>query len=230
MLDIRSAPAGPGRPGQQPLGEQVAKNGTQIFQQGQLERFLPCQRALFVSGVGVGDPAHHCHLNDTPGPLCLFVFCFPLRAKDQGGCRHIHSNSNSVPVPVVVDSLTQALAGPSTRSPSLHSVFSMDDSTGLPSPRKQPPPKPKRDPNTRLSASYEAVSACLSAAKDAASEGEPKRDGGMGDTSECCSPGSLMCWVLVWECPWHHCGPDIVFNRNKSNCWLAGSFLIIKFK
>ncbi|XP_031194879.1 unconventional myosin-XVI isoform X5 [Mastomys coucha] len=92
------------------------------------------------------------------------------RAEDQGGCRHIHSNSNSVPVPVVVDSLTQALAGPSTRSPSLHSVFSMDDSTGLPSPRKQPPPKPKRDPNTRLSASYEAVSACLSAAKDAASE------------------------------------------------------------
>ncbi|MEQ2180433.1 hypothetical protein GOODEAATRI_001179, partial [Goodea atripinnis] len=29
----------------------------------------------------------------------------------------------------------------------------------LSSPRKQPPPKPKRDPNTRLSASYEAVSA-----------------------------------------------------------------------
>ncbi|XP_072554463.1 unconventional myosin-XVI isoform X1 [Paramormyrops kingsleyae] len=38
----------------------------------------------------------------------------------------------------------------------------------LSSPRKQPPPKPKRDPNTRLSASYEAVSACLSmAVKDA---------------------------------------------------------------
>ncbi|XP_034376254.2 unconventional myosin-XVI isoform X1 [Arvicanthis niloticus] len=90
------------------------------------------------------------------------------RAEDQGGCRHVHSNS--VPVPMAVDSLAQALAGPSTRSPSLHSVFSMDDSTGLPSPRKQPPPKPKRDPNTRLSASYEAVSACLSAAKDAASE------------------------------------------------------------
>ncbi|GAB1292975.1 Unconventional myosin-XVI [Apodemus speciosus] len=77
------------------------------------------------------------------------------RAEDQGGCRHLHSSS--VPVPMAVDSLAQALAGPSTRSPSLHSVFSMDDSTGLPSPRKQPPPKPKRDPNTRLSASYEAV-------------------------------------------------------------------------
>ncbi|XP_038618067.1 unconventional myosin-XVI isoform X2 [Tachyglossus aculeatus] len=50
------------------------------------------------------------------------------------------------------------------RSPSLHSTFSMDESNGLPSPRKQPPPKPKRDPSTRLSASYEAVCACLSAA------------------------------------------------------------------
>nr|XP_048312451.1 unconventional myosin-XVI [Myodes glareolus] len=90
------------------------------------------------------------------------------RAEDQGGSRHVHSNS--VLVSMAVDNLAQTLAGPSIRSPSLHSVFSMDDSTGLPSPRKQPPPKPKRDPNTRLSASYEAVSACLSAAKDAASE------------------------------------------------------------
>ncbi|XP_055464442.1 unconventional myosin-XVI isoform X2 [Psammomys obesus] len=89
------------------------------------------------------------------------------RAEDQGGSWYVHPG---VPVPMAVDSLAQALAGPSIRSPSLHSVFSVDDSAGLPSPRKQPPPKPKRDPNTRLSASYEAVSACLSAAKDAASE------------------------------------------------------------
>ncbi|XP_023408960.2 unconventional myosin-XVI [Loxodonta africana] len=84
------------------------------------------------------------------------------RAEDKCGPRHFHSSS--VPVPIAVDNLVQSLAGSSTRSPSLHSVFSMDDSSGLPSPRKQPPPKPKRDPNTRLSASYEAVSACLSAA------------------------------------------------------------------
>ncbi|KAM4863888.1 unconventional myosin-XVI [Urocitellus parryii] len=90
------------------------------------------------------------------------------RAEDQGGSWHVHSSS--VPLPMAVDSLAQALAGPSIRSPSLHSVFSVDDSSGLPSPRKQPPPKPKRDPSTRLSASYEAVSACLSAAKDTASE------------------------------------------------------------
>ncbi|XP_039570301.1 unconventional myosin-XVI isoform X2 [Passer montanus] len=103
------------------------------------------------------------------------------RAEDKGGkvsedsfagCRTSrHFHSSSVPVPMAVDGLVHSAAGSSIRSPSLHSVFSMDDSNSLPSPRKQPPPKPKRDPNTRLSASYEAVSACLSAAsKETANE------------------------------------------------------------
>uniref|UniRef100_H0WUE7 Myosin XVI n=1 Tax=Otolemur garnettii TaxID=30611 RepID=H0WUE7_OTOGA len=88
----------------------------------------------------------------------------PRRAEDQGGPRNSHSS------PIVLSLAVDAL-GPSIWSPSLHAVFSMDDSSSLPSPRKQPPPKPKRDPNTRLSASYEAVSACLSAAaKEAAQE------------------------------------------------------------
>uniref|UniRef100_K7FDW1 Myosin motor domain-containing protein n=1 Tax=Pelodiscus sinensis TaxID=13735 RepID=K7FDW1_PELSI len=88
------------------------------------------------------------------------------------GCRTPkHFYSSSVPIPMAVDGLVHSVAGSSIRSPSLHSVFSMDDSNSLPSPRKQPPPKPKRDPNTRLSASYEAVSACLSAAsKETANE------------------------------------------------------------
>uniref|UniRef100_A0ABI7WLA5 Myosin motor domain-containing protein n=1 Tax=Felis catus TaxID=9685 RepID=A0ABI7WLA5_FELCA len=91
------------------------------------------------------------------------------RAEDKGGPRHFQYTS--IPVPMAVDGLIQSLAGPSTRSPSLHSVSSLDDSSGLPSPRKQPPPKPKRDPTTRLSASYEAVSACLwAAARESASE------------------------------------------------------------
>eukprot|EP00062_Callorhinchus_milii_P008899 gi/632952105/ref/XP_007891667.1/ PREDICTED: unconventional myosin-XVI [Callorhinchus milii] len=82
-----------------------------------------------------------------------------------GGCRTPkHFHSGSAPVPTFVDGLAHSVIGSSIRSPSLHSVFSMDDSNGLQSPRKQPPPKPKRDPNTRLSASYEAVTACLSAA------------------------------------------------------------------
>ncbi|XP_058132419.1 unconventional myosin-XVI isoform X3 [Dasypus novemcinctus] len=101
------------------------------------------------------------------------------RTEDKGGPRHFHSSS--VPGPVAVDSLVQSLAGASTKSPSLHSVFSTDDSSGLPSPRKQPPPKPKRDPNTRLSASYEAVSACLSAAaKETANEGSGDELGSAG--------------------------------------------------
>uniref|UniRef100_A0A8D0GKP1 Myosin XVI n=1 Tax=Sphenodon punctatus TaxID=8508 RepID=A0A8D0GKP1_SPHPU len=92
----------------------------------------------------------------------------PKRSDDRGG-KHFHCSS--VPVPMAVDGLVHSVTGSSIRSHSLHSVFSMDDSNSLPSPRKQPPPKPKRDPNTRLSASYEAVSACLSAAcKEAANE------------------------------------------------------------
>nr|XP_031530745.1 unconventional myosin-XVI-like [Vicugna pacos]XP_031530746.1 unconventional myosin-XVI-like [Vicugna pacos] len=43
------------------------------------------------------------------------------RAEDKGGPRHFHCSS--VPVPMVVDSLVQSLAGASTRSPSLHSVL-----------------------------------------------------------------------------------------------------------
>ncbi|DAA23683.1 TPA: myosin XVI [Bos taurus] len=91
------------------------------------------------------------------------------RAEDKSRPRRLHCSSISVPA--AVDGLTQSLAGPPSRPPSLHSVFSLDDGSGLPSPRKQPPPKPKRDPATRLSASYEAVSACLwAAARDSANE------------------------------------------------------------
>lgn len=89
------------------------------------------------------------------------------------GCRALkHFLSSSVPIPTLADGLAHSVIGSSIRSPSLHSVFTMDDSSGLQSPRKQPPPKPKRDPNTRLSASYEAVTACISpASKEAPNEG-----------------------------------------------------------
>ncbi|XP_062909804.1 unconventional myosin-XVI isoform X2 [Mobula hypostoma] len=88
------------------------------------------------------------------------------------GCRMLkHFHWSSVTVPTFVDGLAHSVIGSSIRSPSLQSVFTMDDSNGLQSPRKQPPPKPKRDPSTRLSASYEAVTACLSpASKEAANE------------------------------------------------------------
>uniref|UniRef100_A0A8C5LKW9 Myosin XVI n=2 Tax=Leptobrachium leishanense TaxID=445787 RepID=A0A8C5LKW9_9ANUR len=77
----------------------------------------------------------------------------------------IHSDnvflSSSVPLPLSTWRSAHSMDASSFRSLSLHSVLSMDDSINLQSPRKQPPPKPKRNPTTRLSASYEAVSACI---------------------------------------------------------------------
>ncbi|XP_041663460.1 unconventional myosin-XVI isoform X2 [Cheilinus undulatus] len=82
-----------------------------------------------------------------------------------GGGRLIrHFRSSSVPTPLAMENMVLSSAN-QTIKPALQQVtHTNDDGTGggsLSSPRKQPPPKPKRDPNTRLSASYEAVSAGL---------------------------------------------------------------------
>lgn len=82
-----------------------------------------------------------------------------------GGNRVIrHFRSSSVPIPLAMENMVHSSVSPSTK-PALQQVAHTNaDGTGgvgLSSPRKQPPPKPKRDPNTRLSASYEAVSAGL---------------------------------------------------------------------
>uniref|UniRef100_UPI0037E96B2C unconventional myosin-XVI n=1 Tax=Semicossyphus pulcher TaxID=241346 RepID=UPI0037E96B2C len=82
-----------------------------------------------------------------------------------GGCRVIrHFRSSSVPTPLAMENMVLSSVGTSIK-PALQQVaHTNDDGAGggsLSSPRKQPPPKPKRDPNTRLSASYEAVSAGL---------------------------------------------------------------------
>lgn len=82
-----------------------------------------------------------------------------------GGNRVIrHLRSSSVPIPLAAENMIQFSASPPIK-PTFHQVAqSNEDGAGngnLSSPRKQPPPKPKRDPNTRLSASYEAVSAGL---------------------------------------------------------------------
>lgn len=92
-----------------------------------------------------------------------------------GGRPMRHFRSSSVPAPLVIDNLVHSSIGPSIK-PAFQSVTHGSEegvSGGLSSPRKQPPPKPKRDPNTRLSASYEAVSAGLSIApKDSPAEGQ----------------------------------------------------------
>ncbi|XP_028991848.1 unconventional myosin-XVI isoform X3 [Betta splendens] len=81
-----------------------------------------------------------------------------------GGSRIIrHFRSSSVPAPLAVENVHSSASPPIKPAPP-YAVHANDDSAGwggLSSPRKQPPPKPKRDPNTRLSASYEAVSAGL---------------------------------------------------------------------
>ncbi|XP_036966394.1 unconventional myosin-XVI isoform X2 [Acanthopagrus latus] len=85
-----------------------------------------------------------------------------------GGSRVIrHFRSSSVPIPLAMENMVHSSASPSIK-PALQQVaYTNEDGAGgggLSSPRKQPPPKPKRDPNTRLSASYEAVSAGLTMA------------------------------------------------------------------
>lgn len=102
-------------------------------------------------------------------------------AVGRAGSRPIrHFRSSSVPTPLVIDNLVHSSIGPSIK-PSFQSVTHSSEegcSGGLSSPRKQPPPKPKRDPNTRLSASYEAVSAGLSIApKDSPAEGQVSPSG-----------------------------------------------------
>lgn len=85
-----------------------------------------------------------------------------------GGSRVIrHFRSSSVPTPLAIESMVHSSANPPIK-PALQQVVHINEDGagggGLSSPRKQPPPKPKRDPNTRLSASYEAVSAGLTMA------------------------------------------------------------------
>lgn len=84
-----------------------------------------------------------------------------------GGRGVRHFRSSSVPTPLAMESLLHFTANASIKPALQQAAHTAEDGTGsgaLSSPRKQPPPKPKRDPNTRLSASYEVVSAGLTLA------------------------------------------------------------------
>ncbi|CAJ1079539.1 unconventional myosin-XVI isoform X2 [Xyrichtys novacula] len=82
-----------------------------------------------------------------------------------GGSRVIrHFRSSSVPTPLAMENMVLSSPNPAIKPVLQQVAHTNEDGVGggsLSSPRKQPPPKPKRDPNTRLSASYEAVSAGL---------------------------------------------------------------------
>lgn len=77
-----------------------------------------------------------------------------------------HFRSSSVPTPLAMENLVLSSSPPIKTA--LQQISHTNEEVvavgSLSSPRKQPPPKPKRDPNTRLSASYETVSASLTMA------------------------------------------------------------------
>ncbi|XP_057707425.1 unconventional myosin-XVI isoform X2 [Corythoichthys intestinalis] len=77
--------------------------------------------------------------------------------------RHFRSSSVPVPLPLSLENMSLAPIGPTVKPTQQGNHTSLDNggNCAASSPRKQPPPKPKRDPNTRLSASYEVVSAGL---------------------------------------------------------------------
>lgn len=91
-----------------------------------------------------------------------------LEGPVNGGNRVIrHFRSSSVPIPLAMENMVLSCGSPPIKPALQQVVHTNEDGAGgggLSSPRKQPPPKPKRDPNTRLSASYEAVSAGLTMA------------------------------------------------------------------
>uniref|UniRef100_A0A667WPT4 Myosin XVI n=1 Tax=Myripristis murdjan TaxID=586833 RepID=A0A667WPT4_9TELE len=91
-----------------------------------------------------------------------------------------HFRSSSVPIPLAMENMVHSSASPSIKPALPQAAHTTEDGAGgggLSSPRKQPPPKPKRDPNTRLSASYEAVSAGLTLGpKETLSKPRPHSD------------------------------------------------------
>ncbi|XP_048846028.1 neuronal tyrosine-phosphorylated phosphoinositide-3-kinase adapter 2-like isoform X2 [Brienomyrus brachyistius] len=92
--------------------------------------------------------------------------------------KHFHMGFMTMPAPQDRLGLARG-AGFSVRSQSLHSVGGSDEDTS-PSSRKQPPPKPKRDPNTKLSISSETVNM-------GPSLGKPGKEGEKHEASRPCS-------------------------------------------
>ncbi|KAF7699782.1 neuronal tyrosine-phosphorylated phosphoinositide-3-kinase adapter 2 isoform X1 [Silurus meridionalis] len=86
---------------------------------------------------------------------------------DGGAYTGKHFRMGFMTMPAPQDRLA-APSGPgfTVRSQSLHSVGGSEDEGGSPTLRKQPPPKPKRDPNTKLSTSSETVNTTFTTGKE----------------------------------------------------------------
>lgn len=135
-----------------------------------------------------------------------------------GGSRVIrHFRSSSVPIPLAMENMVHTSASPPIKPVLTQVAYANEDGAGwgvLSSPRKQPPPKPKRDPNTRLSASYEAVSAGLVMAAKESSTPE-----GYGSPA-----GSPPKSQLSPTDP-SGASPPLVFGKNNRWCFIAVSML-----
>ncbi|XP_062407695.1 neuronal tyrosine-phosphorylated phosphoinositide-3-kinase adapter 2 [Sardina pilchardus] len=85
--------------------------------------------------------------------------------------KHLRIGSMTMPAPP--ERVAHPSCGPgfAVRSQSLHSVGGGGDEDGSPTSRKQPPPKPRRDPNTKLSISSETVDLASSTCRS----GDPDR-------------------------------------------------------
>ncbi|KAG7467471.1 hypothetical protein MATL_G00153880 [Megalops atlanticus] len=162
--------------------QQQKLNSVQSFLQGLEDLGLQAYDSLVIQNASdiarendrKRNQLNSMHLTERPEPLGKEDEP-PKRVPDKGGKANDGGGSggggwtlkqfrsSSVPIPLAVENLVHSAAGPPTRPATREPMVPSDEGggSGLPSPRKQPPPKPKRDPNTRLSASYEAVSACL---------------------------------------------------------------------
>lgn len=136
--------------------------------------------------------------------FCSFPRIVEKRVNDvagRGGGRPLrHFRSSSVPLPLVMDSLVHSNIGTSIKAALQTAPHSIEEGSGgsMSSPRKQPPPKPKRDPNTRLSASYEAVSAGLSIApKDSPADGQASPSGSPPKTQLSPSDRTYTHWISL---------------------------------
>lgn len=143
----------------------------------------------------------------------------------RGGGRPLrHFRSSSVPLPLVMDSLVHSSIGTSIKAALQSAPHSIEEGSGgsMSSPRKQPPPKPKRDPNTRLSASYEAVSAGLSIApKDSPADGQASPSGSPPKTQ--LSPSDRMYSLCS------HVLMSIYIHHMVNNVWIPATFCIKSF-
>ncbi len=140
--------------------------------------------------------------------------------------------------------------GFTVRSQSLHSVGGGEEE-GSPTSRKQPPPKPRRDPNTKLSTSSETVNTGLSTGKSG-KESE-KCDGKYVCVCVCtqyvntnASSYCMQAWFCVWKCAgtWNSihnamkvCPKNMVIIPYKKNkvlflvrCFLSFSALVLSVK